>query len=30
MLNKCLISGFADEIDRDLNIQIEVLHTLGQ
>ena len=30
MLNKCLISGFADEIDKSLDVQIEVLHTLGQ
>lgn len=30
MLNKCIISGFADEIDKDLDIQIEVLHELGQ
>lgn len=30
MLNKCIISGFADEIDKDLDIQIDVLHQLGQ
>ena len=30
MLNKCIISGFADEIDKDLDIQIGVLHQLGQ
>ena len=30
MLNKCLISGFADEIDKSLDVQIEVIHTLGQ
>ena len=30
MLNKCLISGFADEIDKDLDIQIDVLKQLGQ
>ena len=30
MLNKCIISGFADEIDNSLDMQIEVLHTLGQ
>ena len=30
MLNKCIISGFADEIDDSLEVQIEVLHKLGQ
>jgi sugar phosphate isomerase/epimerase len=30
MLNKCIISGFADEIDKDLDIQLDVLHQLGQ
>lgn len=30
MLNKCIISGFADEIDDSLDIQIEVLHKVGQ
>ena len=30
MLNKCLISGFADEIENDLDIQIDVLKQLGQ
>lgn len=30
MLDKCKISGFADEIADDLNVQIDVLHQLGQ
>lgn len=30
MLNNCIISGFADEIDKSLSTQIEVLNTLGQ
>ncbi|MBR4059931.1 MAG: sugar phosphate isomerase/epimerase [Lachnospiraceae bacterium] len=30
MLNKCSISGFADEIDKSLDVQIDVLHKLGQ
>lgn len=30
MLNNCVISGFADEIDKSLSTQIDVLHTLGQ
>lgn len=30
MLNKSQISGFADEIDQSLDVQIEVLHALGQ
>lgn len=30
MLSKCIISGFADEIDRSLDVQIDVLHQLGQ
>lgn len=30
MLEHCRISGFADEIDKSLSIQIEVLNKLGQ
>ncbi|MBE5961270.1 MAG: sugar phosphate isomerase/epimerase, partial [Lachnospiraceae bacterium] len=30
MLEKCKITGFADEIDEKLEIQLEVLKELGQ
>ena len=30
MLNKCIITGFADEIHRDLDVQLEIIGDLGQ
>lgn len=30
MLEKCIITGFADEIHRDLDVQLEVIGKLGQ
>lgn len=30
MLEKCIITGFADEIHRDLDVQLEVIGELGQ
>ena len=30
MLRDCLISGFADEINRDFGVQLKTLQELGQ
>ena len=30
MLNKCRISGFADEISPDFSVQLKVLQEIGQ